>query len=1046
MNVLLLLMKINKESRTRMVVKEKNFRRSESLITAGFFALQILLGAAPLYAQEINLYPVTVAAAGAFFQAEPYHPPLLKGMTIYPHNPFQFDFFVETGDEDLQGSSLETEAMRLIKYFLASLTTPEADMWVNLNPDEPDRIVTELFGRTLMGCDLLAQDYALKQLTSMALSPESEVGKNFWEEVHQRVGRDIDVDLSHKIWIVPERSEIMVHGTQVFVGESRLKVMLEEDYFPVYGSARSDGLDSFKRDEGEALQVNQFVREIVMPAIEHEVNYGRAFAPLRQVLHSLILAVWYKNQLRRSAELSVSASEGQGESTGYPLEEYIDHQKIGGLTVDGEADAQEIYQQYLEVFSDSVNEIIHETYDPQAQRVLIQKYITGGVRADNVANTFDFAMSGGKVQGKMVELQVGLSGQAADREMDRFQILVKNRVVDILKEEGALVVVSDKDDTLQTLHQPISPKTSEEIIKLVRAGGMFVLSTGGSAGRIKTEYIDPLKRELDVQGLSKEERASFWSNTLIIVDNGGAILIYRDNDDQIVGDPFEVRWQARLDSVLSEEKIQSVLKAVDDILEVNKGKLSEIAQSQVYIDRLSSEFRLVFLNNQATPEQRRAFDSKNSIRIDWAKQIQLKLLDLEVSDVLEAIPTGATTINIKQKNVDKGSGLRALAELYDLSFDEMIYLGNEPDGNDSPVFELFKLRKLGVAVNVGEVGEDFSVHRGVLHSPIQNGPGALAFMQTINGVLESQDKFSDQVLAAANKAMVGDFSDLTVNSLLSLDGGYIVSNIGQNYQLRLSDFSPAESRDAFEFYFQLILPGSNQPVQNPIGFKGVIHVGKRLITDLDRRLSDENAPEIGETLLGLGLGQAFLRKLIGLQEDIMVEAMIDNKPTMRDIRSDLVSGRIQKGDDLKKVFLNTILGRSALSAGIPAEGITILYYGEKYYQEGVVLEGNDAAAKLVEDWNRRGDHFPIGYRLRSVLNLGSAELMGSQEYGGIDLNPQNWHVTENGDAGLIPFNFSEDKNGIDWNAVDGLYPFIIQMTPVENPEVFWEPSGVGVAG
>ena len=61
---------------------------------------------------------------------------------------------------------LKEEADKLIKYFLASLTVPEDELWVNLSPYEEGRIISKKFGQTEMGRDLLAQDYILKQLTA----------------------------------------------------------------------------------------------------------------------------------------------------------------------------------------------------------------------------------------------------------------------------------------------------------------------------------------------------------------------------------------------------------------------------------------------------------------------------------------------------------------------------------------------------------------------------------------------------------------------------------------------------------------------------------------------------------------------------------------------------------------------------------------------------------------------------------------------------------------------------------------------------------------
>ncbi|MBI3602090.1 MAG: hypothetical protein HY209_04285, partial [Candidatus Omnitrophica bacterium] len=100
-----------------------------------------------------------------------FNPPILKGIKVHPENPFRFDFILDRGDslppsgEGKGGGDIKTEATRLIKYFLASLTIPEKDLWVNLSPYEKDRIIPNSFGLTEMGRDLLAEDYLLKQIT-----------------------------------------------------------------------------------------------------------------------------------------------------------------------------------------------------------------------------------------------------------------------------------------------------------------------------------------------------------------------------------------------------------------------------------------------------------------------------------------------------------------------------------------------------------------------------------------------------------------------------------------------------------------------------------------------------------------------------------------------------------------------------------------------------------------------------------------------------------------------------------------------------------------
>jgi len=119
----------------------------------------------------------------------PFDPPILKGIKVHPENPFQFDFILDKGDNSLplrgegkgggNQEQLKTESIKLIKYFLASLTIPEKDLWVNLSPYEKNRIIPQSFGLTEMGRDLLAEDYMLKQITASLIYPEGETGKKF---------------------------------------------------------------------------------------------------------------------------------------------------------------------------------------------------------------------------------------------------------------------------------------------------------------------------------------------------------------------------------------------------------------------------------------------------------------------------------------------------------------------------------------------------------------------------------------------------------------------------------------------------------------------------------------------------------------------------------------------------------------------------------------------------------------------------------------------------------------------------------------------------
>ncbi len=401
----------------------------------------------PVYAQELTLPQpgIRVALSPAF------NPLILKGLKVHPDNPFRLEFILDKGDEKgtdansalrpvvgqelgsvPKNESLKQESTRLIKYFLASLTVPEKDLWVNLSPYEKDRIVPQSFGMTEMGRDLLAQDYLLKQITASLIYPEDEFGKKFWKRVYEEAAKkfgttNIPVNTFNKVWIVPEKAVVYENaqaGT-AYVVESKLKVMLEEDYLAVEKN-RSQSGDMLRKPEGiatcpqagcqakqelttKATQRNapnafasQIVREIVIPQLTKEINENKNFAQLRQVYNSLILATWYKKKIKDSilnkvyadknkvsglsptwghvAEASAKAEDRNVSPSTLPSDQpsNVKATQVNNSSDDQALDVQDIYNQYLQAFKKGVYNYIKEEQDPLTQQIVPRKYFSGG--------------------------------------------------------------------------------------------------------------------------------------------------------------------------------------------------------------------------------------------------------------------------------------------------------------------------------------------------------------------------------------------------------------------------------------------------------------------------------------------------------------------------------------------------------------------------------------------------------------------------------------------------------------------------------------------
>ncbi|MDP8265925.1 MAG: hypothetical protein P9M07_03150 [Candidatus Aceula meridiana] len=331
-----------------------------------------------VFAQGVGL--LGLPTAGSSVSLSPaFTPTLVRGIRVYPDNPFQFDFIVDSGDTGLQGDDLKKESEKLIRYFLASLTLPENDLWVNLSPYERDRIVPDALGSTEMGRDMLAQDYLLKQITASLTNPDSDLGKEFWSKIYKKAYEkygttDIPVDTFNKVWIMPDKAEVYVKDDRAFVVESKLKVMLEEDYVALTHS-RDPKNNEFQKPNSEKPNsfASQIVREIIIPALKKEVNEGKNFAQLRQIYNSIILSYWYKTNLKDSILNKV----------------YSDQKKVKGIDLSNKDATEKIYAQYLKTFKKGVFDMIKVEYDPYTKVTVPRKYFAGGVTVMDLGNVFN---------------------------------------------------------------------------------------------------------------------------------------------------------------------------------------------------------------------------------------------------------------------------------------------------------------------------------------------------------------------------------------------------------------------------------------------------------------------------------------------------------------------------------------------------------------------------------------------------------------------------------------------------------------------------------
>ena len=335
----------------------------------------------PLMAAPLphRVTPLTSAA----FEA-----PALKGLILDPQDPLRFHFILDDGDVRLDDSAVARQAQVLLDYFLAALALPEKDIWVNLSPYESDNIVPDKLANTQMGRDLLAQDYILKQLAASLTHPDTDNGKRYWQMINNQAGglrrggaKATESAASPnggaaqagagagssftKVWIVPEKAVVYQDKDRVYIGQSRLKVLTEEDYLAM---SRNRDSPHFGKPEIGTVPVNAFKAHI-LPLIEKEVNEGKNFAQLRQIYHSLILAMWFKKALKQSALYGAYADKG----------------KTKGIDNVSLSERDKIYDQYVAAFKKGAYDIVKKIGDcprmgtvPISGRAVKRRYFSGG--------------------------------------------------------------------------------------------------------------------------------------------------------------------------------------------------------------------------------------------------------------------------------------------------------------------------------------------------------------------------------------------------------------------------------------------------------------------------------------------------------------------------------------------------------------------------------------------------------------------------------------------------------------------------------------------
>ncbi|MGW3605118.1 hypothetical protein [Micromonospora sp. NPDC005161] len=178
-------------------------------------------------------------------------------------------------------------------FFTWLALTPEK-FWVNLNPDEPQRVMDAKFGKTDAGRVLLEADLQMKHDFAAAMNPKTDLGRKFWNENQLTDG----LPCLHGIrnWIEPEPAQVREQDGGIYILDAPLKVnsVPQEVDFDLPG-------DPCEPTKAQIEHNQKVVEKLIVPAVEKKINQDAAYADLRRVYTSRVAAEWIRLQDAKKA-------------------------------------------------------------------------------------------------------------------------------------------------------------------------------------------------------------------------------------------------------------------------------------------------------------------------------------------------------------------------------------------------------------------------------------------------------------------------------------------------------------------------------------------------------------------------------------------------------------------------------------------------------------------------------------------------------------------------------------------------------------------------
>ena len=237
--------------------------------------------------------------------------------------------------------------------FFVWLSLAPQNFWVNLNPDEPERIVDDRLGRTDAGRVLLEADLRMKKTVGELIHPHSKPGRKFWN----RVRGDC---MSFRNWILPAPASVHQDGDRLYILDAPLDVKMETQYLKDNGASSAASCpeqDKATEDHNEAL-----FRDLILPRLKKAINTAPEYAELRRVHLARVAAEWYR-------ELSRTKDTTYGD--------LIDSGDIDSWRRTGDWQPTDTFDRYVDSYTKGEFKVTDRT--TEGDTTYVRSYVYGGV-------------------------------------------------------------------------------------------------------------------------------------------------------------------------------------------------------------------------------------------------------------------------------------------------------------------------------------------------------------------------------------------------------------------------------------------------------------------------------------------------------------------------------------------------------------------------------------------------------------------------------------------------------------------------------------------